>query len=451
MSQNCVTVALTLLFAQAVLFAEPDAIGEAAAITETAAITTETAAVTTETAGTLPVTLAACRAAVLSRNPLARERAVIDRTRDLSVGLATRELFPKVGLSAKATTQSDAMDISIPPLGLSISQDPEQYQVTAEISQTLYDGGVSSAKKKGARAIALADGRKLDVDLDSLVSRVDALFFGIILADAQLSQNALFLDDFAVNRARVKAMVDAGNASKSDLSSVEVEILKARQARTELEATRAALVGSLSVLIGDIAPDSSFETPPLPRDLSGGAETRGEFALFAAQENLAESAKATSVAQAMPRLSAFAQVGYGEPTLNMLSSDPSSFWVIGFRANWALDSFYTLPLNLEKADRQAELSRLRRDAFALTAAQEAIKARADVAKYSRLIGDDDEIITLRETIRRSAESKYENGTISVSDLLREITAEHFAQQTKRLHEIQLLGAQYSLETALGKR
>ena len=267
MRKNCVTVALALLFAQAVLFAE------------TAAIT-EPDAITTETAGASPVTLAACRAAVLSRNPLARERAVIDRTRDLSVGLATRELFPKVGLSAKATTQSDAMDISIPPIGLSISQDPEQYQVTAEISQTLYDGGVSSAKKKGARASALADGRKLDVDLDSLVSRVDSLFFGVILADAQLSQNAFFSEDLAVNRARVKAMVDAGNASKSDLSSVEVEILKARQSRTELEATRAALVGSLSVLIGDTLPDSSFEMPPCPRDLSGGTDERGEFALL---------------------------------------------------------------------------------------------------------------------------------------------------------------------------
>lgn len=438
MHKNCVTVAMALLLVQAVLYAET-------------AAPPETAGNAAETAGTSPVTLAACRAAALSHNPLARERAVIDRTLDLSVGLATRELFPKVGLSAKATTQSDAMDISIPPIGLSISQDPEQYQVTAEISQTLYDGGVSSAKKKGARASALADGRKLDVDLDSLASRVDALFFGVILADAQLSQNALFSDDLAVNRARVKAMVDAGNASKSDLSAVEVEILKARQARTELESTRATLIGSLSVLTGDIAPDSSFETPPRPQDLSGGVDARDEFALFAAQENLAESAKSASVAQAMPRLSAFAQVGYGVPALNMLSSDPSSFWVLGFRANWALDSFYTLPLNLEKADRQAELSRLRRDEFAQSAEQDALKARADVAKYARLIGADDEIITLRETIRRAAESKYENGTISVSDLLREIAAEHLAQQTKRLHEIQLLAAEYSLETALGKR
>ena len=439
MRKNNVTVAMAFLFARAILFAESGGAERAAAVAPAGS------------AASSPVTLEACRSAALARNPLALERAVIDRTLELSTGLATRELFPKVGLTAKATTQSDAMDISIPPLGLSMSQDPGQYQVAAEVTQVLYDGGLVSARKKGARSSAFVDGRKLDVDLGTLVSRVDSLFFGVILTDAQLAQNALLAEDLGVNRARVKAMVDAGNASGSDLSAVEVEILKARQARAELESTRAALVGSLSVLTGAIAPDSSFETPGVPADLSGGVDARDEFALFAAQEDLAESAKAASVAQAMPRLSAFAQVGYGLPGLNMLSSGSDSFWVVGFRANWALDVFYTLPLNLEKADSQVELSRLRRDAFAINAEQEALKARADVAKYARLVGDDGEIIALRETIRRSAESKYENGTISVSDLLREIAAEHLARQTRRLHEIQLLGAEYSLETALGKR
>ena len=440
------TVVITLSLAVASPFAETA--GGDAATDVTPATTPGSHAGSTDSA---PMTLAACREAALARNPLARERAIIDRTLDLSVSLATRELFPKVGITAKATTQSDSMDISIPPLGLSMSQDPEQYQVAAEISQTIYDGGLSSAKKQGARAGALVDGRKLDVDLDSLASRVDSLFFGVLFVDAQLAQNALLVEDLSVNRSRVTAMVDAGNASKSDLASVEVEILKARQARAELESTRAALVGSLSILAGDVGQESSFETPPRPGNLAGGVGSRGEFALFAAQEGLAESAKAASVAQAMPRLSAFAQVGYGKPALNMLSDAADPFWVVGLRANWALDAFYALPLNLEKADRQAELFRLKRDAFALSAEQDAVKARSDVAKYARLVGDDDEIIALRGSIRRSAESKYENGTISVSDLLREIAAEHLARQTKRLHEIQLLGAEYSLETALGKR
>ena len=52
--------------------------------------------------------------------------------------------------------------------------------------------------------------------------------------------------------------------------------------------------------------------------------------------------------------------------------------------------------------------------------------------------DDDEIIRLRTNIRKAAEAKVANGTLTVTDLLREITSESMAKQTKALHEVQLL-------------
>lgn len=54
------------------------------------------------------------------------------------------------------------------------------------------------------------------------------------------------------------------------------------------------------------------------------------------------------------------------------------------------------------------------------------------------MADDDEIIRLRTNIRRAAEAKVENGTMTVTDMLREITAESMAKQAKALHEVQLL-------------
>ena len=57
----------------------------------------------------------------------------------------------------------------------------------------------------------------------------------------------------------------------------------------------------------------------------------------------------------------------------------------------------------------------------------------------RQMADDDEIIRLRENIRRAAERpKWRNGTLTVTDLLREITNENLARRTKALHEVQLL-------------
>lgn len=58
---------------------------------------------------------------------------------------------------------------------------------------------------------------------------------------------------------------------------------------------------------------------------------------------------------------------------------------------------------------------------------------------------DDEIIRLRTHIRQAAESKVANGTLSVTEMLRELTRENLARQDKALHEIQLLLTYYQLQ------
>ena len=48
----------------------------------------------------------------------------------------------------------------------------------------------------------------------------------------------------------------------------------------------------------------------------------------------------------------------------------------------------------------------------------------------------------------AAEAKVENGTLTVTDMLREITAENLARQTKALHEVQLLMNIWNLKYTL---
>jgi outer membrane protein TolC len=398
------------------------------------------------------VTLDWCRASASRNYPLSRQRGVIDENLDLSLSLATRDLLPRAVFSAKATTQSDVTElpVDIPMIEID-GTDPEQYQIALELSQVLWDGGLVAAKKSNARASAEVDEGKLEVDMGALSGRVDQLFFGVLLADAQLGQNRLLGEDLAANGSRVSAMVESGVASKSDLAAVEVEILKVEQSAAEIIATRRSLVGTLSVLTGEMESDAQFAVPAKIVSFPDSIDGRPEFGIFSAQERLCDAAKEGYLAQAMPRLSVFAQTGYGKPALNMLSNEANSFWVVGARVNWAIDSLYTLGVNNGRADASSEQVRIERDKFIISAESDAIKYRADIEKYLKLVEGDDAIIALRGTIRRAAEVKYENGTISVNDLLREITAEHLAMQTKELHEIQLLFSEYSLERALGDR
>jgi len=71
--------------------------------------------------------------------------------------------------------------------------------------------------------------------------------------------------------------------------------------------------------------------------------------------------------------------------------------------------------------------------------------QTEIEKLQSTLANDDEIIRLRRNIKKAATSKLENGTASVSDLIRELNAENQAIQLKSLHEIQLLMNVYQLK------
>ena len=69
----------------------------------------------------------------------------------------------------------------------------------------------------------------------------------------------------------------------------------------------------------------------------------------------------------------------------------------------------------------------------------------NMERYRRLMADDDEIIALRSSVRKAAESKLAHGIIDVNDLLKEINAENNAQVQKSIHEIEMLKEMYNLK------
>ncbi|MBP8967285.1 MAG: transporter, partial [Paludibacteraceae bacterium] len=69
----------------------------------------------------------------------------------------------------------------------------------------------------------------------------------------------------------------------------------------------------------------------------------------------------------------------------------------------------------------------------------------EIDKLRSTLKNDEEIILLRNNIKKAAEAKFQNGTITATDLLREINAENITRQTRTLHEIQLYMAVYQLK------
>jgi outer membrane protein TolC len=74
-----------------------------------------------------------------------------------------------------------------------------------------------------------------------------------------------------------------------------------------------------------------------------------------------------------------------------------------------------------------------------------VQENAEIVRLRKALENDNRIVALRGNVRQAAEIKYENGTITTSELLQKITDESAALSAQALHRIELIKAQYELK------
>ena len=77
-----------------------------------------------------------------------------------------------------------------------------------------------------------------------------------------------------------------------------------------------------------------------------------------------------------------------------------------------------------------------------------IRQNGEILHLKRTLEKGYEIVALRKKVRMAAESKYENGVIDATDLMKSINDESSAETDVSTHEIELLQAQYKLKRIL---
>lgn len=398
------------------------------------------------------ITITQCYEWARSNYPQIHQYGLIDQTERYSLSNAGKAWLPQVSLSAKATYQSDvtklpfdADKISAILPGFDIpSLNKDQYQVLAQVDQTIWDGGATHSARALTRAEATANREQLESDLYALNDRVNQLYFGSLLQDELLLQNALLQRDLQVNIDRVKAMMNNGVANQSDLESMEVELLNARQKEIELKASRMAYRQMLGIFINrPLTEQIVLRTPEAPGDVLSTRINRPELRALDAKSDLIKTQDKQITAGLMPRFGAFVQGGYGRPGLNMLENSFDAFYVAGVRLSWNLGKLYTLKNDRQKLDVNRRSVGVQRETFLFNTQLQLLQQNTEIRKITDLMRADDKIIRLRSSIKNAAEVKLENGVISVTDLIREINAEDMAKQTAAMHRVQRLMSIYN--------
>lgn len=376
--------------------------------------------------------------------PLIKQYGLIEKSKDYNLSNTGKGYLPQIQFSAKATYQSEVIKIpiNIPNIkGLS----KEQYGATIDINQTIWDGGNIKSQKDNITSQAVVDKKNLEVSIYSIRQRINQLFFGILLYDEMLKQNMLYQEDLKRNFDQISAYMQSGIANRADMDAVEVEQIKARQKRTELEYGKKAYLEMLSVFVNEQIDENIQLRKPTNNDLYLTNNQRPELEMYDAQLHNLDVQRNEVNATLMPKLSAFVTGGYGRPGLNMLKNKFSAYYIGGVSLSWNLSSLYTRKNKLNNIEISKSMIESQRETFLFDNRLDISQSKIDIEKIRQILKSDDNIIRLRGSVKNSSEAKVANGTLSVLELMKEVNAEQQAIQDKIVHEIELIQAIYNLK------
>ena len=393
------------------------------------------------------ITLDICQQKARELYPLTKQYGLIEKTSEYNIANANKAWLPQVNFTAKATYQSETtkLPISIPNVIIpELTKD--QYNAALDVSQTIWDGGVVKAQKNIIKAQAEAEKQKLEVDLYMLKERVNQLYFGILLLNEQLQQLTLIKTDFQANYEKLIALKQNGIAGQADIDAVRVEQLNLEQKENDLQTTLKSFTEMLTAFTNlNFSSKPEFSKPIISSVDYALENKRPELLLLATQSKALSSQRDMITASNLPKVGIFVQGGYGKPGLNMLTNEFSPYYIGGLRLSWNLSGYYSQKNNFEKISLNQKSIDIQKETFLFNNNLQNRQQMNEIEKLKSTMKNDDEIILLRSNIKKATTAKFENGTATITDMLRDVNAESLARQARALHEIQLYMAVYQLK------
>ena len=401
-----------------------------------------------------------CKEMAREHYPLIRRYGLIEQSRDYTLSNAARAWLPQVTLSGQATLQSDVVswpeefESMLAMQGLDMPGiRRDQYKVQIDVQQTLWDGGKSRTDRAIAEGEAAQERMSTEVELYAVDSRVEDIYFGILLMQEQQRQIGETMQRLQTNLDQVNALVENGMAMQADADAVEVQLLTQRQSLGQVEARLQSFRRILGLFIGEELGEAPLPMPVAEEPVGYDSE-RPELQLMDAQMALLQAREQMVDVSLAPRVALVAQGYYGYPGLNMFENMVSHRWtlngIVGVRMNWNISSLYTSKTSRRQLQNARDNVMLQREVFAFNSRLQAEQESAEVRRIREAIADDDRIVALRSRVREAAEVRLQEGMIDTHDLLGKISDETSAKIARSTHQIELVKAIYDLKHTLNK-
>ena len=405
-------------------------------------------------------TLEECHRLAKENYPEIKRYELIDKSEQYNIKNALMALAPQINISGQATYQSatptypEVFDAFLALSGIDmLGIDKFQYKAAIDVNQTIWDGGYSKANLDIAKTDAKAERKQNEIALYDLQSRVNDIYFGVLLLEERKAQTENLIEILESNLNRMRVYQRNDIAMQSDVDAIEVELLSAKQNLAQITSSLKSFRQMLEIFIGQKLKDEKLQRPAMIQ-IANQTSNRAELQLFDLQKEKLSSQRKVINSSLMPHFSLFGQVYYGYPGLDMFKSmienSPDLNAIAGIRMSWNLGGFYTRKNSLNKisiAERQIEIQK---DVFLFNTSLQLSQNNSEIERLKQALEDDEKIIDLRRSIRIAAESKMENGLIDATELLQKINEESISLINRSQHEIELLQNIYKIKQTLNQ-
>jgi outer membrane protein TolC len=397
------------------------------------------------------ITLQQAYEAARTNYPLLKQQGILYQSGELAVAsLEKNRRLPQLSLSGQATWQSAVTSLSIELPNVAIPRiSKDQYRLTLDASYTLFDGQLTYLQTQVQRAATATAQQQIEVELHRLRDQVNGLFMNALLTDESIRLTQTLLAELQRRISTVTASVTFGTVSQMHLDILRAEVLKSEQRVAELQAARRGTRETLHLLTDLPITDSTRLVANVPSTATTLPLNRPELQLYRLQRTQLDAQYRLIGNRLKPRLSLFAQPGFGRPGLNLLDNDFAGYFLGGVRLNWNLSGAYTrrndeqaIRLNQQTVDfQQATIER--------NLTIQLRQQQTEIEKLEAQLASDQALIDLRVRIRKAAAAQLDNGVIAARDYTTELTNEHQARLNLALHQLQLLLARIQYQTISG--
>jgi outer membrane protein TolC len=393
------------------------------------------------------LTLRECYDMAISANALSGEKAsysVISKLKDNNL---TKGWLPTLDANGSFVYNSSVVDIgselgSLPIPGIANAIKPlphEQYKITLDINQIIYDGGAI----KSARAVEQADlnvnEKQTDTDLYKLRGQINSYYFNILLLTRQKELLKNYLELIEKRISSMQSAVVNGVVLKSDIDVLTSEKIKIKQQITENDIRKISLLKILSSLTGS-GIDSSMVFL-LPPEITQPANelSRPELLMFDLKKEQLTAGMKLSDSKRMPKAFGFATVGYGNPPGNNFFRDEfAPYYILGAGIKWNIFDWNKVKNEKQIISFQQRIIENRKKDLTDNLNRLLESKSSEISSLKALLETDSELITLRKRITATAESQYENGIITATEFLNEMNSERQAMINYDIHKINLV-------------